>query len=261
MVQLGLRVAQFYMHESCGKCTPCREGTRWMVDLLAQDRSGRREPRASSTSLLDVCDRILGNCLCPLGDAAAMPVASYVAKFRDEFQRHLDEGGCPFGGESSLDGRDRAGRPAPRTGARGHRGARVTGLSALGATALTVDASTSREHPGRRKGERRRSSRRRRPRLVETAALRRIEIPVFCYEPRLGAAGRRLPHVPLRGRGHAEAPGRLHADRAGRPRPAHGRRRARRRPRARTRSSSSSSSTTRSTAPTATRAASARCRT
>jgi len=54
--------------------------------------------------LLNVCDRILGNCLCPLGDAAAMPVASYVARFRDEYQRHIDEGGCPFGGESSLEG-------------------------------------------------------------------------------------------------------------------------------------------------------------
>jgi NADH-ubiquinone oxidoreductase-F iron-sulfur binding region len=54
--------------------------------------------------LLNVCDRILGNCLCPLGDAAAMPIASYVAKFRDEHQRHIDEGGCPFGGESSLEG-------------------------------------------------------------------------------------------------------------------------------------------------------------
>jgi NADH-quinone oxidoreductase subunit F len=53
--------------------------------------------------LLDVCDRILGKCLCPLGDAAAMPVASYVDKFRDEFQKHIDEGRCPFGGESSLD--------------------------------------------------------------------------------------------------------------------------------------------------------------
>ena len=46
--------------------------------------------------LLNVCDRILGNCLCPLGDAMAMPVASYVTHFRDEFQRHIDEGGCPF---------------------------------------------------------------------------------------------------------------------------------------------------------------------
>jgi NADH-quinone oxidoreductase subunit F len=102
MVQLGLRVAQFYQHESCGKCTPCREGTRWMVDLLRKIEAGEAA-QSELDLLLDVCDRILGNCLCPLGDAAAMPVASYVAKFRDEFQRHLDEGGCPFGGESTLD--------------------------------------------------------------------------------------------------------------------------------------------------------------
>jgi NADH-quinone oxidoreductase subunit F len=102
MVQLGLRVAQFYMHESCGKCTPCREGTRWMVDLLRKIEAGEAT-QSELDLLLDVCDRILGNCLCPLGDAAAMPVASYVAKFREEFQGHLDEGGCPFGGESTLD--------------------------------------------------------------------------------------------------------------------------------------------------------------
>jgi NADH-quinone oxidoreductase subunit F len=103
MVQLGLRVAQFYMHESCGKCTPCREGTRWMVQLLHAIEEGRAD-QSELDLLLSVCDRILGKCLCPLGDAAAMPVASYVTKFRDEFQRHVDEGGCPFGGESSLDG-------------------------------------------------------------------------------------------------------------------------------------------------------------
>jgi NADH-quinone oxidoreductase subunit F len=102
MVQLGLRVAQFYQHESCGKCTPCREGTRWMVDLLRKIEAGEAT-QGELDLLLDVCDRILGNCLCPLGDAAAMPVASYVAKFREEFQQHLDEGGCPFGGESTLD--------------------------------------------------------------------------------------------------------------------------------------------------------------
>jgi NADH-quinone oxidoreductase subunit F len=102
MVQLGLRVAQFYMHESCGKCTPCREGTRWMVDLLRKIEAGEAT-QSELDLLLDVCDRILGNCLCPLGDAAALPVASYVAKFREEFQQHLDEGGCPFGGESTLD--------------------------------------------------------------------------------------------------------------------------------------------------------------
>jgi NADH-quinone oxidoreductase subunit F len=103
MVQLGLRVAQFYMHESCGKCTPCREGTRWMVQLLAAIEAGDAT-HSQLDLLLDVCDRILGKCLCPLGDAAAMPVASYVVKFRDEFRAHIDEGGCPFGGESSLDG-------------------------------------------------------------------------------------------------------------------------------------------------------------
>ena len=103
MVQLGLRVAQFYMHESCGKCTPCREGTRWMVQLLHKIEAGEAS-QGELDVLLDVCDRILGNCLCPLGDAAAMPVASYVARFRDEYQRHIDEGGCPFGGESSLEG-------------------------------------------------------------------------------------------------------------------------------------------------------------
>jgi NADH-quinone oxidoreductase subunit F len=103
MVQLGLRVAQFYMHESCGKCTPCREGTRWMVQILRKIEDGHAE-QGELDLLLNVCDRILGNCLCPLGDAAAMPVASYVAKFREEYQRHIDEGGCPFGGASSLEG-------------------------------------------------------------------------------------------------------------------------------------------------------------
>ncbi len=102
MVQLGLRVAQFYMHESCGKCTPCREGTRWMVQILKKIEAGEAS-HGDLDLLLDVCDRILGHCLCPLGDAAAMPVASYVAKFSEEFRQHIDEGACPFGGESTLD--------------------------------------------------------------------------------------------------------------------------------------------------------------
>ncbi len=102
MVQLGLRVAQFYMHESCGKCTPCRVGTRWMVQILQALDDGSAQ-QGDLDLLLDVCDRILGKCLCPLGDAAALPVASYVNKFRTEFQEHIDHGGCPYGGESSLD--------------------------------------------------------------------------------------------------------------------------------------------------------------
>ncbi len=103
MVQLGLRVAQFYMHESCGKCTPCREGTRWMVQILHKLEAGDAS-HAELDLLEKICKRILGRCLCPLGDAAAMPVASYVAKFRDEYRAHVERGGCPFGGASSLDG-------------------------------------------------------------------------------------------------------------------------------------------------------------
>jgi NADH-quinone oxidoreductase subunit F len=101
IVQFALRVAQFYMHESCGKCTPCRVGTRWLVQILRAIEDGT----ASENDLeimLDVCDRIIGKCLCVLGDSAAMPVASCVTKFRDEFRRHLREGACPFGADSSL---------------------------------------------------------------------------------------------------------------------------------------------------------------
>jgi NADH-quinone oxidoreductase subunit F len=103
MVQLALRASQFYMHESCGKCTPCREGTRWMVQILEKIEEGRAE-QAELNLLLSVADRILGKCLCALGDFAAAPVIAYVDKFRDEFQAHLDQGGCPLGGESSLEG-------------------------------------------------------------------------------------------------------------------------------------------------------------
>jgi NADH-quinone oxidoreductase subunit F len=103
IVQLALRVAQFYEYESCGKCVPCREGTRWVTQILHPIEEGRAA-QGELDFLLDLCDRILGKCLCPLGDSDAIAVASYVAKFHDEFQRHLDEGRCPFGGASSLDG-------------------------------------------------------------------------------------------------------------------------------------------------------------
>jgi NADH-quinone oxidoreductase subunit F len=101
IVQFALRVAQFYMHESCGKCTPCRVGTRWLVQLLRAVEEGTATENDLEV-LLDVCDRIIGKCLCVLGDSAAMPVASCVTKFRDEFRAHLEHGGCPFGGDSSL---------------------------------------------------------------------------------------------------------------------------------------------------------------
>jgi NADH-quinone oxidoreductase subunit F len=103
MVQLALRAAQFYMHESCGKCTPCRVGTRWLVQLLTKLEEGRGEP--TDLDLLDeVCDRMLGKSLCALGDFAVYPVSSYLTKYRAEFEAHVDGHGCPFGGESSIDG-------------------------------------------------------------------------------------------------------------------------------------------------------------
>jgi NADH-quinone oxidoreductase subunit F len=103
LVQLTLRIAQFYMHESCGKCTPCREGTRWVVQIVRKIEAGRAST-GELDLLLDACDRILGKCLCPLGDADAMAVAGFVDKFPEEFRAHIEQGGCPYGGESSIEG-------------------------------------------------------------------------------------------------------------------------------------------------------------
>jgi NADH-quinone oxidoreductase subunit F len=103
MVQLAVRAEKFYMHESCGKCTPCREGTRWLVQLLEKIEEGRGT-QADLDLVTNVCDRIEGKSLCALGDFAVWCVGSYVEKFRDEFQRHIDEGRCPYDGESSIDG-------------------------------------------------------------------------------------------------------------------------------------------------------------
>jgi NADH-quinone oxidoreductase subunit F len=103
MVQLALRAEKFYMHESCGKCTPCREGTRWLVGLLEKIEAGDGT-QTDLDLVVEVCGRIEGKSLCALGDFAVWCVGSYVEKFRDEFQRHVDEGRCPYGGESSTDG-------------------------------------------------------------------------------------------------------------------------------------------------------------
>jgi NADH-quinone oxidoreductase subunit F len=103
MVQLALRAAQFYMYESCGKCTPCRVGTRWLVQLLTKIEEGRAE--TSDLVLLDdICHEMLGKSLCALGDFAVYPVSSYLRKYRDEFEAHVDGAGCPFAGSSSIEG-------------------------------------------------------------------------------------------------------------------------------------------------------------
>jgi len=103
MVQLALRSTKFYMHESCGKCTPCREGTRWMVQLLERIEAGDGE-LADLELLRSVGSRMLGKSLCALGDFAVYPVASYLEKWGAEFEAHIDEGRCPYEGGSTLEG-------------------------------------------------------------------------------------------------------------------------------------------------------------
>jgi NADH-quinone oxidoreductase subunit F len=103
MVQLALRAAKFYMHESCGKCTPCREGTRWLVQLLEKIEDGRAD-YDDLDLLLSVGDRMLGKSLCALGDFAVYPVSSYARKYREEFVEHIELERCPFEGESSIEG-------------------------------------------------------------------------------------------------------------------------------------------------------------
>jgi NADH-quinone oxidoreductase subunit F len=90
VVDVALKLAKFYRHESCGKCTPCREGTNWTVKMLQRVESGEATPMDLDI-IASVQDQIMGNCLCVLGDAMAMPVASMVAKFRDEFEAHIEE--------------------------------------------------------------------------------------------------------------------------------------------------------------------------
>ncbi|UCE20626.1 MAG: NADH-quinone oxidoreductase subunit NuoF [Gemmatimonadota bacterium] len=89
IVRSTWRLSKFYEHESCGQCTPCREGTAWMEKILA--RIVRGEGRPEDIDLLaDICDNIFGNTLCPMGDAATGPVLSTVRKFRNEYEYFIE---------------------------------------------------------------------------------------------------------------------------------------------------------------------------
>lgn len=90
LVPLALRLAEFYRHESCGKCVPCREGTNWTVKTLERLDSGEGTPMDLDI-MENVQENIIGNCLCVLGDSMAMPVASMLQHFRGEFERHMEE--------------------------------------------------------------------------------------------------------------------------------------------------------------------------
>ena len=86
-------VTRFYHHESCGQCTPCREGTGWAEKILHRILEGGGRPE-DVDNLVTIADNIFGNTICPLGDAAAWPIQSYVKKFRDEFEFHCRERKC-----------------------------------------------------------------------------------------------------------------------------------------------------------------------
>jgi NADH-quinone oxidoreductase subunit F len=95
VVRAVLRWTEFYKHESCGKCTPCREGTWWLVQVLGKLERGIGT-EADLDLLLDQCDNIMGRSFCALADGAVSPIQSSIKYFRDEYLAHLTHGGCPF---------------------------------------------------------------------------------------------------------------------------------------------------------------------
>ncbi|MFD4294607.1 NADH-quinone oxidoreductase subunit NuoF [Rhodococcus sp. NPDC058505] len=95
VVRAVLRWTRFYAHESCGKCTPCREGTYWLVQVMERMEAGNGTA-ADLETLLDIADGVAGKSFCALGDAAASPITSSLTYFREEYLAHFEHGGCPF---------------------------------------------------------------------------------------------------------------------------------------------------------------------
>jgi NADH-quinone oxidoreductase subunit F len=95
VVRAVTRWTEFYAHESCGKCTPCREGTYWLVQLLRRIEDGKGV-EGDLEKLNDIADNINGKSFCALGDGAASPIFSSLQYFREEYEQHLREGRCPF---------------------------------------------------------------------------------------------------------------------------------------------------------------------
>ena len=95
MVRLAARLAHFYHHESCGQCTPCREGTGWAYKVINSIEAGRGRMEDLEL-LLDICDNIQGNTICAHGDSLAIPVRSYIKVFAQEFEDHIKNQCCPF---------------------------------------------------------------------------------------------------------------------------------------------------------------------
>ncbi len=109
MVRALARISKFYAEESCGQCTPCREGTSWMEGIIEKIEHGHGSA-ADVDKLEQIAGNIGGNTICALGDAASMPVQSFLKKFREEFMRHVEERRCPYGDHGW--GLEQSSRPA-----------------------------------------------------------------------------------------------------------------------------------------------------
>ena len=101
VVRAVRRWTQFYEHESCGKCTPCREGTFWLAQIYERLENGEGTA-ADVDKLLDISDTINGKSFCALGDGAASPIISSIQHFRDEYIAHVTQQGCPFDPRDSM---------------------------------------------------------------------------------------------------------------------------------------------------------------
>ena len=254
------RWTDFYKHESCGKCTPCREGTWWLKQILGRLEHGQGDEE-DLEKLLDICDNILGRSFCALGDGATSPITSSIQYFREEYLAHLEHQRLPvrpprvhpvregFGTRMTVTTSPSAGGNAVSTGGDASTPPPVD-LVTSPSTASTVSVP---KHTL----------------VIRAAEQVGVEIPRFCDHPLLepvGACRQCLVDVATPGprrpaAADAQAAGLVHhhgRPRAWRSRPSRPPRSPTRRSRA---SWSSCSSTTRWTARSATRAASARCRT
>ena len=165
-----LKVAKFYAHESCGKCVPCREGTNWTHKMVQRIDTGEATPMDLDI-MASVQEQIIGNCLCVLGDAMAMPIGSMVAKFRAELEAEIEAARERAKG-GGAEGRRRAG-VADGTPARSPSTDRTPMPRPERKTIqLTIDGREVQAIEGAM--------------LVDAAKQGDVEIPYFCYEPKLG---------------------------------------------------------------------------
>src|SRR5690606_13487387 len=95
MVRAATIMEEFFRHESCGKCTPCREGTQWLHKILLRTEAGRGT-QADLDLMLSVSGEMTGKVLCALGNFATSPVVATIKQFRDEYEEHIRLKKCPF---------------------------------------------------------------------------------------------------------------------------------------------------------------------